>query len=104
MIGVTFGIGPVIQSDTFFCYCTEFILGSFGDGLVNKIRHDMLAIILGLLRYSSDTNQWIKGDTMHWIIHLLDCGYLWYFNNDKGRHYVPDPLMRWSKAHWVIIQ
>ena len=31
-------------------YFTELVLGSFGDGPVNKCRHYMLAILIGLLR------------------------------------------------------
>ena len=32
-------------------YFTELVLGSFGNGPVNKTRHFVLDILLGLLRY-----------------------------------------------------
>ena len=45
-------------------YFTEMILGLFGNGLVNKIRHYVLATLTGLLRYHSIIGQWMRVDTV----------------------------------------
>ena len=45
-------------------YFTEWISDLFGNGLVNKIRYYVLAILLGLFSDYSVTNQWIKPYTM----------------------------------------
>ena len=45
-------------------YFTECISGSFGNGQVNKSRHNGFDIILGLLGDSSITDKQIKADTM----------------------------------------
>ena len=43
---------------------SELILGSFGDGQVNKSRHYALAILLVLLRDNYVTNKWIETNAM----------------------------------------
>ena len=45
-------------------YFNELILGSFGNGQVNKIRQYVLDIILGLLRDHSVKTQRIKAYTI----------------------------------------
>ena len=47
-----------------FSYFTETVLGSLDNGSVNKIRHYVLAILVGLLMYHSIMNQWIIPDNM----------------------------------------
>ena len=61
MILGEFGIKPVILCVRSF---TEFVLGSFGNEAVNKLRYYVLSILLGLLMISYVTIKWIKSDTM----------------------------------------
>ena len=49
----TFGKGTVIKQTLHVSYFTEGISGSFGNGPVNKSKHYLLDIIIGLLRYHS---------------------------------------------------
>ena len=53
-------------------YFTEMILGLFGNGLVNKTRHDVFPLFLGLFRDTSVTNRSIKVDNICYIIHWPD--------------------------------
>ena len=45
-------------------YFSEMVLVSFGNGTVNKRRHCVLAILLGLFIDHSETNQKIKNDSI----------------------------------------
>ena len=47
----------------------KFISGLFGNIPVNKIRHYMLAMLLGLFSDNYSKNWLIKAHTMCWIIH-----------------------------------
>ena len=49
LLGVTLVLNKVFKQTLCFGYFTELILGSFGNGPVNKSRHYVLAILLGLL-------------------------------------------------------
>ena len=49
LLGVTLVLNKGFKQTLCFGYFTELILGSFGNGPVNKSRHYVLAILLGLL-------------------------------------------------------
>ena len=48
--GVNLVLEKLFKHTLCVTYFTELILGSFGNGAVNKIIHYVLAILLGLLR------------------------------------------------------
>ena len=71
------------------------ILSSFGNEPVNKIRHFVLGILLGLLWDTSVINQLIKYATLCQLIHFLHQGDIWLFAIDLSRHYVSDTILRY---------
>ena len=56
-IGVTLVLYHLFNHTLCVRYFTELILGSFGNVTVNKIRHCVLAILLGLFRDHYVTSQ-----------------------------------------------
>ena len=62
--GVHLVLNKLFNQTTRDSYFTEISLGSFGNVPVNKSRHYVLAILLGLLRDDYETKKWINVDTM----------------------------------------
>ena len=103
LLGVPLVFEKWFKQTLCFRYFTETISRSFGNIPVNKIRQCVFAIILGLLRDPYMTNQW-KSDTMGYIIHWLDHGYICYWTSDLSRHYVLATLLSLFWANLVMYQ